>query len=361
MFNTCYCPTLWNRTTPHLFVYEPRNHHFNMTIGESRPIAIARIICSLLSCISSTTIVIIITRSSKKLTTTQNRLVFGMSCSDILSSLSMLFAPISMPRETPDAWLALGNITTCEVQAFVLTLGSTLAPCYNAALCIYFFLKIRHDVRDDIIAKKVEPFLHLVPITMIVAISIYSLCMSFFNPLDTLCYLATDPFGCSITSDMECERGEGVYQSVPVILLLATVLLIVPLIIISTMAIICWTVYKQEQRMETYGRGSLTLSTPNNVRRREGLSQYCRKTMYRALAYSTAWLVTFIFPTIIFINRLSNRTPSFPLQMLAAIFHSLQGCSNFAVFVYPKVANIRQMNPETSIFKALFIAMKSNT
>ena len=128
------------------------------------------------------------------------------------------------------------------------------------------------------------------------------------------------------------------------------------------MAEIYHCVHKQEKRMASFGRGSLTLSAParQDERQRE-TSLRTRMVLYRGLAYSTAWLLTFIFPATIVIREVLDKDSIYTIRVLNCIFHPLQGFFNFLVFMYPKVIFARQRHPDSSILGAFIIALKPNS
>ena len=83
---------------------------------EAAGIAKIRMVTASISTISSIGLIILLSRSENKFTTTPNRLLLGLSIADIMSSVAFAFVTLPMPVGTWNAWITLGNTTTCEIQ-----------------------------------------------------------------------------------------------------------------------------------------------------------------------------------------------------------------------------------------------------
>jgi len=354
-------------------------------------LCIIRMVTASISIIASSAVVVMIARSAKKLSTTQNRLLTGLSVSDIISSFAMSFTSLPMPKDTPYVWMALGNTRTCEAQSFVFLLGAIVTPSYNAGICIIFLLKVRYGMSDSKIRTKVEPFLHGIPILTSLSFCVYCLKKEFFNPVGFTCYVSDYPRHCTLDPNVPCERGEGVHDNWIVKCGIYLISIIIPSVIFGTMTTLYITVRLQVRRMERYGIGSLTathrssrrisFSSLSQLRRdsstaeqsrtdsstagrsRRGSasarqSRHVNMTMYRALAYSGAWLITYVMPLINYWQKTSKIHQGYLIPLLNTVFYPLQGFFNFIVFIYPKVILARQMNSEGSLCHAFCCAFK---
>ena len=323
--------------------------------GQAKTLSILRCCSGIISSLASIAIIAMILRSNKKLSTIYHRLVFGLSISDIIHSSAVSLFSLPMPSDNPYAYIALGNKTTCQVQGLFIYQGSIVSPGYNAGLCIFFLLKVRYRVHDTVITRKVEPFLHTVPFFLYLVTATYQILKGNINPAFAVCYVSDYPPGCSNQDDVDCEHGENFRQNWAWYCFVMFHV-ITPVIIISSMGTIFLTVRNQERRIARYGRGSLQLEEGDNVE----MSPYVKKVMYRGLAYSGAWFITFLFPIINnFLYVTKNAAPSFLLRCLIAFFGTFQGFTNFLVFIYPKVMKVKRQQPDTSLLRAFFLALIS--
>jgi hypothetical protein len=321
--------------------------------------AIIGMIMPPISMAASLTIIILISKSSKKFTTVLNRLLLGLCISDIFSSIAEGLVSFPMPSDTKNAWMAIGNTATCDAQGFVVVSAAIVTPSYNAGICLISWLKIKYNNRVAI--TKIEPFLHIIPISLAFAVSFYSVMRGYINPEFGTCFLSDKPEGCSSSEDdssSSCERGDGVYQDGAVIFFFVLTFGIIPSLIIGSMVDLYLTVKKQEDRMAKYGIGSLT--SLSKKQRKPKNSRYINKVMYRAIAYSTAWFIPFIFPFIGFFQMvILDQRPSPTLRILDLLFFPLQGFCNFIVFIYPKMLDIKVLHPEYSLLQLLTTACSS--
>ena len=63
--------------------------------------------------------------------------------------------------------------------------------------------------------------------------------------------------------------------------------------------------------------------------------------MRKALSYSLAFFLAYLFPIIINIRTLADYLTGETLSVLARIFFPLQGFFNFIVFIHPKVVKAK--------------------
>ena len=90
-----------------------------------------KISCSL-SVIGSLMIVSQVVRNKFNRSKPQQRLILGLSLSDLCTSLGWIFTPLFMPSNSGAIW-AIGNQTTCNIQGFIVTLFNASAIIYMCA------------------------------------------------------------------------------------------------------------------------------------------------------------------------------------------------------------------------------------
>ncbi len=129
---------------------------------------------SSISAISSLMIIIIIFRSQLKLSSMYNRIIFGMSSLDIIGSVAMAFHTIPMPREQVYSFQGSGTVVSCEVQAFLVLVGSMGCLCYNSGLSLFHICLIQFRTSERVMRKRIEPFIHvfsfLIPLSIAVSL-----------------------------------------------------------------------------------------------------------------------------------------------------------------------------------------------
>lgn len=140
------------------------------------------------SAISSMLIIYIIYKSEHKLRTIYHRIMFGMSCADIISSIAVGLSTLPMPAELPYdppqefKGTRLGTIATCEAQGFCVAFGLVAAFTYNVMLSFYNACAIAFRMEEERIVKRVEPFLHIFPVALALGCAVPVLMMDLYNP-----------------------------------------------------------------------------------------------------------------------------------------------------------------------------------
>jgi hypothetical protein len=160
------------------------------TPGQQRALAVLPKITGFSSAILSIVIAITIFRDKKKLSKVYHRLILGMSCADISSSLSLATSTWPIPKESGILW-AVGNTTSCTFQGLFVQFGIS-SPVYNVSLSFYYLLAIRYSWKEDQM-KKMEPLFHLVPLVWAFGTGIAGLFLKIFNNANLWCWIASYP------------------------------------------------------------------------------------------------------------------------------------------------------------------------
>ena len=139
-----------------------------------------------ISAVSSSLIIYLIYRSKPKLSTIYHRIMFGMSVADIMASTAMALTTLPMPRNDDPYWAEtfsiaedvqdglgtvywrdqtkLGTRQTCVAQGFFVAIGIIIMFSYNGTLCVYYACAIALRMKEAKIRKKIEPFIHGLPL-----------------------------------------------------------------------------------------------------------------------------------------------------------------------------------------------------
>jgi hypothetical protein len=157
------------------------------------------------SVLGSMAVLVCIARHEVRRNNVNHRLMIGMSIHDFLASLGMALGSVPIPANIGFDH-AYGTQATCTAQAFFVNLA-TVSYMYAASLSVYFVLFIRYKLRDDYIAKYIEPILHFLPLGWGYTQALVSWQHENFNPLGsgTMCWIAPYPPNCQYVG--ECTRG----------------------------------------------------------------------------------------------------------------------------------------------------------
>ncbi len=155
------CPLRTVRTRVNILVSDMHTSYYTLV---AIALKVVPMISGLASLISSTTINIMIFRSSKKLADPYRRLIFGISCFDILQSLSHTLSIFKSNPDELSSWLALGNQTSCQVLGFFHFAGHNGSLFYNLSLNIFYLCLVKYNVKKDCYRHRIEPFLHGLPV-----------------------------------------------------------------------------------------------------------------------------------------------------------------------------------------------------
>lgn len=212
-------------------------------------LALSSCIAGSLSAIASTTILFKICHSRDGLRTPYARILFGLALSDICVSLGNASSTFFFPKGM--GWKAIGNEGTCTLQGFISLLGAVSTPFYNLSLCIYYLCVVKYSMRGPRFREKVEPYLHLIPLTWSLFIAIYSAARGIINPGNGMtCYINPYPKNCHLEEGVTCERGEHVRQERWIFVGLPTFLIIIG--VFGVMLKLGLDVRRQEKTMEAY-------------------------------------------------------------------------------------------------------------
>lgn len=136
------------------------------------------------------------------------RTLVGMSAVDIVASFAWFLSTWPLPKGT--APLAVGNITSCNFQGFLLQLAIG-SPLYNCSLALYYLLVIKFNWANDQLVK-IERYVHGFIIIFSVGTSIVGLPLTMYNEIRTVCWVIGSPSECgnssSSPSDIPCDRGD---------------------------------------------------------------------------------------------------------------------------------------------------------
>lgn len=210
-FISCDSPServAWNETAIVASCYNPTTRQNFLTMGhvESeenadaryKTIALLPIPSACLSIFGSWTIIQMAFRIARsKGWTTYNRLLVAMSLCDILVSSHLAFAAFLKPQETSHQPWAVGNDVTCSFSGFMFQFTQASSFIYNTSLSFYFVLSTRARVNKSEMARRYEPWMHLMAIVFPLITSITGLILDVYSEpvLGMSCWVNDYPKG----------------------------------------------------------------------------------------------------------------------------------------------------------------------
>lgn len=251
--------------------------------------------------------------------------MLGMSISDLIGSFAQFLSTWPIPAGVvvdggPDIGSCYygnaGNLTTCELQGFLIYSFAMAVPIYNSMLCLYFMLFIRYNWTEKRL-RGIEPFMHGIALyPMATAIMCWRL--GLFNPTGTFCWIAAYPLGCLDDDDVTCLRGESTFlfriltTAVPVVLSFVT--------IIVTMSSLCIFVFKQETRIT-----SLRAEDRGNY-------EQTKTVFVQACRYAGAYLFVWVPPIAYTVAASRYQYQEFEFAFIAFLVFPLQGVFNAIIY-----------------------------
>lgn len=132
-----------------------------------------------------------------------------MAIFDLFISIGGITTPFRATQEINKNTLAVGNHTSAVIFTAVMTFGIAGSQMYNVSLSIYYLYLIKYDYRERKFKEKVEPFVHLIPITWTLVGVTSCLATQSFNQGFSNYFLNSYPNGCRKDDEIDCTRGKA--------------------------------------------------------------------------------------------------------------------------------------------------------
>lgn len=297
-----------------------------------------------ISVIASSTILWIIFRSDTNLSTIYHRIMFGMSCVDILGSIAMGLSTLPMPKERnieedvharfPWEGTMLGNETTCALQGFFFAFGTSTMFAYNAMLCFYYALAIAFRMKEGKITKYFEIFLHGFPLCFGLGGAIPPFFLGWYRRTAWEAW-------CTIVVSQEIQDILSILTLSYISTLMGLTLIFLSLIIwrvVSTEIAMTQTIYSKK------GVERQLLRRSQQIQRTEKTHQNTKVILIQALAYIFSFMLTLLMP---FLRGVISKEADWVVR-LQIILLPLQGLFNALIFISHKVYNYRRVHDEVS-------------
>ncbi|KAL7546533.1 hypothetical protein ACHAWF_009868 [Thalassiosira exigua] len=186
-----------------------------MTLDRPYRIALGvlRTTTSFVSVVGSLMVMSQVSRSKFNRSKPQQRLVLGMVTSDFIATLVVLLGNLFVPASSDtDLFLPVGNFASCQAQGFLIQLGSLSGIVYAASLQLQYLLTIRFAWKEPKI-RKIEPFLHGLPLSLGLGTAVASFPLALYNPAQWNCWIARLPQNCTASHEIRNGHDTGLTES----------------------------------------------------------------------------------------------------------------------------------------------------
>ena len=185
-------------------------------------------------------------------------------------------------------------------KPFCFTLGSIMSYSYIGAICFYYRCAVVFRMSQEKIQKKVEPFLHMVPIGLGLGVSVHFLVLDMYNQTDGMpwCTLIPLPNWCIPSVGNGCVRGVRKMISVVIVGTLVSVDFVV---VTDSLFLVVRHMYGQHTILKQYIKQSLESTEEEETLDPELLRQiergrHCLKAVsIHSIAYICCFIVTLFF------------------------------------------------------------------
>jgi hypothetical protein len=151
-----FCNEDWKAGTIGL---RPECTTFYLTSNAQYPAALSGAI----SAISSLLVMLVVFRALRmgNFTSVYHRIIMSMALFDFISSISISFTTIPMPRDViyPFDGGSYGNVESCEAQGFGFVIGCTGSFIAGCGLHLFYVSMIHFQMGDRNIRKYLEPLI----------------------------------------------------------------------------------------------------------------------------------------------------------------------------------------------------------
>jgi hypothetical protein len=276
-------------------------------------------------------------------------------------------------------------------------------------------LTIVYEVKEDVMTKQVEPFLHGIPLLYLFGANIFLFYHKSFNSAGTICMISPNPRNCDKDPTVECERGENAslyfwyFHGLPLLFAFFVIGYFMRRIyhqvrvvdnkmqsyrnISSTLPSNLQSIREERRRSQTSSSLAVTATgtseesmerTTSNDRLRRYLklpfnfpcclggerSEQPRrrqnaftKSRNDALIQCSLYIATLFsaqfFAGLLNILFVVTGEMNVPVWILCQFFSPLQGFFNLVVFIRPRVNSMRENNPDLTLSEALHRAITS--
>lgn len=356
------------------YVYRNSEDMSSLTDTQDKVLSILPIFPSLLSIWGSTNIIHMVWVSEKK--TPYRRILLGLSVCDLINSLVFPFQPFLLPNETSERIWAIGNEQTCDALGFFQQFHFT-SVWYNGMLSFYFLLSVRYGVKEDVMARRYEPVMHLLSIGYPLVTALFGAGFHMYNEVlvGHGCWIYNFPSGCVACDQIDPLEGETCCLSPTMAWLFAGIPTFLTFVAILVNNFLVYmhvrkTILKSNRYLERMALGqsddlslgaasghSTVSSRPSNASHNPRQIKRIKAVATQAFLYVVAFLLTYVPALSLRIMESGDYDAEdeyelFPMLIWQALFLPLQGFFNCLIFARPSYMRVRKQHPEEGRFWA---------
>ncbi|CAB9498141.1 expressed unknown protein [Seminavis robusta] len=341
--------------------------------GQERVIALLPLIPAMLSICGSLTLIRLLHKAHYQ--RPYRRILLGMSCYDILNSITVSLQTFLTPRDTSRRLWAVGNTTSCNAMGFLFQF-SYPSFMYFGGLSLYYVLVVKFGVTNDTFARRMEPFLHVITLAWPTITAFVGLHHNLYAEVSigAGCWISEQAITDSCNA--ECiESWTWILGGLPFMLVFALVLLNNALIYCHVRnTIFAVTRPRQlEPAHDSTTTGSSSYNTTNSTtlqsqqsprqslrqrRHSQSLTPESQEAKVRAvgvqaLLYCVVFIMTYSWTIILRLVSNDGAGPPqeptvFPIMVLRAIFLPAMGLGTVLVYARPRYMLLRRAHPAKS-------------
>jgi len=291
-------------------------------------------------------------RDKKKREKVYHRVMLGMSVFDMAASICFFLGRWPLPPDAPLLPGGIGNQQTCTAQAFFGQAGlATVA--YNCTLAFYYLLVVKYGMTEKEIAKRIEKWMHALPVVIWLSTGAAGIALEVFNPAFFDCWIAPVPINCAAYGEKgddrpPCTRGylAPIFQWA---IYYAPVWFMILLVTAIMLAVYC-SVAQTEKKNDRYSSAEFGRASASR--------KYSRRVAKQGLWYLLPFYATWIFPVATEITEMATGKYYDPMVVLVSFFLPFQGALNFLVYMRPRYLKYKNQHPEKSFFSIIGRTLK---
>lgn len=300
-------------------------------------LSLISLVTGTLSILGSTLIILMVFASPRK--TSYKRILLGLSITDAIASLGFALSPFLLPADTSHRFWASGTDRTCSFLGFLYQFSFS-AIWYNGMLSYYYLFTIRYGVSHKIFAKKYEPWMHILSLGFCLSTAIVGVAIGLFDELyhGMGCWVSEYPDGCDATDTCIGPTIAWIIGGAPNLIMFLSI----PI----NNFVIFQFVKRTTQRLQNFGGPAANRQHNKKV----------NAVATQALFYVAAFFLSYIWTLVLRIlgsQGFDDESKLYPLLVLAAFFHPLQGVTNCFVYSRPNYMRNRKRFPKKSRWWAL--------
>ncbi|CAB9509674.1 expressed unknown protein [Seminavis robusta] len=323
----------------------------SLTDAQEKALYIIVIVSSLLSLWGSSNIIYMVLSSRKR--SPYRRILLGLSCCDLVSSVALALQGFLLPSETSQRVWAFGNDASCSALGFFQQFAFS-NTWYNGSLSLYFLLTVRFGVKEQQLARRVEPFMHILSIGYPLVTATIGAAMGVYNEflIGMGCWVYDYPHGCG------CNPGEDAVCCESIVIgwgFAGIPTLIISIVILTSNIMVYLHVRHTIRRSRAYLHSSVGASAGNQLNQQQ--SKRIKAVATQAFLYVVSFFLCFL-PSVLLRSfemrhfHAEDEDTLYPLLVVVSITLPLQGFLNVLIYARPSYLLARKDFPDQSRFWA---------